>query len=632
MRCVGISRRIERVVNREEAPDLRRSDCFALGLRRRLEAFDQFLARIEHGVLAVFILGSVAFGVLSFAVRLVGSSGMAWWVVLPRYLTLGIGLVGASLATREGSHLALDLVGRWVVPAVQRWTRLVGATVGWGVATVLTYAAWGFVRIEQESAAVVLEGIPAWIPPTLLVWGFGLSAFRFLVKTGSEFPWALVVTPFVPIAIAAWADSAGFGAFAWFALAAGVVAGMPLFTALGGVTLLFYWNEGVDLAVVAIDIYKLAQAPLFVTLPLFTLAGTILAKGKAPDRLVIAARACLGWVPGGLVMATVMVCAFFTTFTGASGVTILALGALLHQLLRQEQVSDRLAVGLVTASGSIGLLFAPALPLIVYGIVAQVEIERMFIAGLIPGLLLVAAVATMAWVLAARSGALRRKPFSARSAARALHGASWELLLPFLVLGLFLAGQATIVEASALGAAYALLVSVGVRRDLPTFSSVREVLAESGVLIGVVLVILGVATAFNGYLVDAEIPQRVVEMARSRLDNRYALLLAINVLLLVVGCVLDIFSAIIIFVPLLLPVALAFDINPVHLGIVFLANLELGYLTPPVGMNLFLASIVYRRPLPEIWRTVLPFLAVLLAMVLLLTYVPLISLLWISPG
>ena len=594
---------------------------------RRLIRVDDWIAKFDGALIVFSVFGSATFSALGFLNRNLGIAGSPWLDILPRYLTLFIGLLGAAIATRRGSHIALDLASKLLPEVAARWTGFVADTLAAIVSGILALSAWDFIVVEQEGGAEILNVLPSWGPAVVLLWGFGIASFRFLLRASRSFWPILILGPVVLWAYGVFGQSSPEAAF-WLGLLGmglAVLTGAPLFVVLGGASLLFFWNEGSEIAVVSVEIYRLTEAPSLVTLPLFTLMGAVLARGHAPERLVGVARSCLGWAPGGLAVATVVVCAFFTTFTGASGVTILALGALLYRLLIQEGYSDKLSIGLITSSGSIGLLFAPALPLIIYGIVAKVDIDHMFLAGIGPGTLLIIVVAGAAVFMAKRSH-LERHSFVWKDAKHALREGIWELLLPVLVLGLMLTGLATVVEAAAVGALYTVVIALFVKRDVDLKRELYEVSRDSGVLIGAVLVILGVALAFTYYLVDAEIPQEVVAFSRENISSRWMFLLSLNALLLVVGCLLDIFSAIIIFVPLLAPVAAAFEVHPVHLGIIFLANLEIGYLTPPVGMNLFLASFRFNRELPQIWKTALPFLLVLLVALMMITYIPALSL------
>jgi tripartite ATP-independent transporter DctM subunit len=375
---------------------------------------------------------------------------------------------------------------------------------------------------------------------------------------------------------------------------------------------------------VSAETYRLVVSPTLPAIPLFTLAGFLLAEGGAPQRLLRLVRALVGWFPGGTAVVATLLCALFTVFTGGSGVTILALGALVASALAADGYQERFSLGLITASGSLGLLLPPALPLILYGIVAGVPIEDLFRGGLLPGLLLIGIVAAWAMREGVRSGVPRQR-FTLGEVGGALWAAKWELAIPITVATVLFSGIATVVESAAVAAALVALTQLAIHRDIP-FSRLLDVLRECLVLVGGVLVILGVALGLTSWMVDAEIPAKLVEAAQEHLGSKLMFLLALTLFLLIVGCLMDIFSAIIVVAPLLVPLGEAFGIHPVQLGIIFIANLELGYLTPPVGLNLFLASYRFDKPLWEVARAVLPFLLIRIVGVLLVTLVPALTL------
>lgn len=405
--------------------------------------------------------------------------------------------------------------------------------------------------------------------------------------------------------------------------------GMPLFAAIGALALLGFHTADVDLSVAAIEIYRLAEMPTLLAIPLFTFAGYLLSESGAPVRLVALTRALLGWLPGGLALVALAACAFFTAFTGASGVTIVALGALLYPALRHAGYGERFSLGLVTTSGSLGLLFAPSLPLILYGIVAQqlgvgrpFTLDELFLAGLLPGALMV--VLLSGWSMWANR-TLPLTPFSWQEARAALWTARWELPLPLVVLGGIYGGVFAVSEAAAVTVVYVFVVEVLIHREI-ALRELPRVMREAMLLVGGVLIILGVSLASTNYLVDAQVPARLFETVRAYVDSPLTFLLLLNLFLLVLGMMLDIFAALVIVVPLLLPMAVGYGVDPVHLGIVFLANMQLGYFTPPVGMNLFVASLRFGKSVGELVRSVVPFFVVLLGAVLLITYWPGLSL------
>lgn len=410
-----------------------------------------------------------------------------------------------------------------------------------------------------------------------------------------------------------------------------VLLGAPLFAAIAASVMLSFAQDGVDLTVVVIEIYRLAEMPVLLAIPLFTFAGYLLAESRAPQRLVNITNVFFGWMPGGLAAVALLICAMFTAFTGASGVTIVALGGLLYPALKQAGYPERYSLGLVTVSGSIGLLFAPSLPLILYGVVAQqlnighpVAISDLFLAGIFPGLLIIVMLSIYGlWQKREHQPTL--EPFTTGKALAALREAAWELPLPFIVLGGIYGGFFAVSEAAAVTAIYVFIVEVLIHREI-SFKVLPGIMRESMVLVGAILIVLGMSLASTNYVLDAEIPTKLFTYIRNHVDNALTFLLLLNLFLLVLGMMLDIFSALVIMVPLILPIAVGYGIHPVHLGIIFLANMEIAYLMPPMGMNLFIAIYRFDRSMMEVFRAVLPFVAILLLAVLIITYWPSLSL------
>jgi tripartite ATP-independent transporter DctM subunit len=399
--------------------------------------------------------------------------------------------------------------------------------------------------------------------------------------------------------------------------------GVPLFVVLGAGSLIATHAADLDPAVLLIEMLRLTSSPNLIAIPLFTLAGVTLARGGAPQRLVQLFNAGFGWMPGGLAIVALTACAFFTAFSGASGVTILALGGLLYPMLVGENYSKRFSLGLLTASGSLGLLFPPSLAVLLYGIISGVSIEQLFTAGIVPGTILLTMLALYAMVTSRRIG-IPRHPFSFAALVVAVRAGFWDILLPIGIIAGLLGGLMTVTEA----AAYALLLEIVIHRSLNTRAVYYEVFRETCVLVGSLLIILGIALGLTNLLIDAQIPMIMLSILEQDVHSQLQFLLLLNVFLLVVGCVMDIFSATMVIVPLILPLALHFGVDPVHLGIIFLANLEIGYLTPPVGINLFLASQRFREPILNLFRAALPFLFIMLVWLALVTYVPQLSLWW----
>jgi C4-dicarboxylate transporter DctM subunit len=407
--------------------------------------------------------------------------------------------------------------------------------------------------------------------------------------------------------------------------------GAPLFAIIAAGALLGFHADGIDLSVIATELYRLAEMPVLVAIPLFTFAGYVLGEGGAPRRLVRLTDALIGWMPAGLAVVSLVACALFTAFTGASGVTIVALGALLVPALRQAGYRDNFNLGLITTSGSLGLLFAPSIPLILYGVIAQqqaaghsVTINDMFLAGILPGILMLALL--IAWSMwENRFREAERVPFRWDELRAALRESIWEIPLPFVVLGGIYSGRFAVSEAAAVTALYVLLVELLVRREIG-LKRLPAVMRESMVMVGGILIILGMALALTNYFIDAQIPTAIFSFIRNHVHQQFTFLVLLNIFLLILGALLDIFSALVLVVPLILPVAVGYGINPVHLGIIFLANMQIGYFTPPVGMNLFIASFRFGTPVAQIYRATLPFFFILLFAVLIITYWPALSL------
>ncbi|MDK1024450.1 MAG: TRAP transporter large permease subunit [Gammaproteobacteria bacterium] len=411
--------------------------------------------------------------------------------------------------------------------------------------------------------------------------------------------------------------------------------GAPLFVVIVSAAMLGFYHAGIPLAVIPIEIYRLVNTPLLMALPLFTFAGYLLAESNVSTRLVRLTQIFLGWLPGGLAIVAFITCAFFTAFTGASGVTIVAVGALLFPALVQAGYPEKFSLGLVTTSGSLGLLLAPSLPLILYGVILQqmeldnpFTIQDLFIAGILPAFLMILLLTIYAvWVT--RGTPIVKGSYSRADAWEAVKEAKWEIPLPFIVLGGIYSGVFAISEAAAVTAAYVLVTLVVINREIP-YRDIPRVAREAMVMVGGILLILGVALAFTNFLIDAEIPQQLFEWIRSWISSKFTFLILLNIVLLLLGAILDIFSALVIMIPLIVPMALGYGIDPIHLGIIFLANMQIGYFTPPIGMNLFIASYRFDRSIMELYRATIPFMLVLLLALIIITYVPEVSLIFLD--
>lgn len=403
--------------------------------------------------------------------------------------------------------------------------------------------------------------------------------------------------------------------------------GLPLFVALAGGSLLATYNAGLDPALLAVELNRLAASPYLSSIPLFTLAGVILSSGGAPQRMIQLFNAGVGWLPGGTAVVTLASCAFFTAFSGASGVTILALGGLMLPMLLHSGYKEHFNLGLLTTSGSLGLLFAPSLAILLYGIVAGVSIDQMFLAGVVPGLLLMLILAVYCMYMG-RQANVPRHHFSWTTLFRALREGFWDILLPIgVVVGIF-GGIVTITEAAACTAVYVLVLESVIHREVHLFKHMPEILRDTAVLVGSILVILSVAMGLTNLLIDAQVPMKILAWMQSHVETQLEFLILLNAFLLVVGCMMDIFSATVVVVPLILPIAQQYGVNPIHLGIIFLANLEIGYSTPPVGINLFIASQRFNRPVLTLFRSAIPFLFLMLIWLGMVTYIPFFTLWW----
>lgn len=403
--------------------------------------------------------------------------------------------------------------------------------------------------------------------------------------------------------------------------------GAPLFSLFGGASMALFLGmpEG-TWASVAIDVFSasFAESPTLMTIPLFTFAGYLLAEAGTPRRLVDLSRAWLGWMPGGLAVVCLMMSAFFTTFTGGSGITIVAVGGLLLPALVSEKYPEKFSMGLVTTGGSLGLLFPPSVPLILYGIIAGLTVDKVLVAGIIPGTVVVLVLALYSAWVGIRSG-VSRQGFDPAQAWRTLWVAKWEVAIPLVLIGGFITGVLRLHEASAFTAVYVLFIEVFVYRDIKITKDLPRIIVESMTLVGAILAIMATAIGFNSWMIQAQIPMQLLDWMESIVSSKVVFLLTLNVFLLVVGMLMDIFTAVVVVVPLILPMAYAYGIDPYHLAIVFLLNLEIGYLTPPVGLNLFISSIRFGRPVTYLYRAVLPFIGILLITLMIVSYIPIIT-------
>ncbi|MGD1971030.1 MAG: TRAP transporter large permease subunit [Desulfobacterales bacterium] len=400
--------------------------------------------------------------------------------------------------------------------------------------------------------------------------------------------------------------------------------GVPVFVVICGLALYLFFASGIDLSAIIIEMHRMATTPLLVAIPLFTFSGYLLSESGAPKRLIRLSNAFLGWLPGGIAVIALISCAIFTALTGATGLTIIALGGILLPAMTRAKYPETFSLGLLTTSGTLGLLFPPSLPLIIYAIVAGIRIDQLFIAGILPGILLVALLSIFSITRAVQADVPKTR-FQISEIFSALREALWELPLPLVVLGGIYSGKVAVSEAAAITAVYVLLVEVIVYRDI-NWKALPEMMKKSMVLVGAVLIILGAAMGLTNYLIDAEIPMQMLDFFKTHIQSKTLFLIVLNLFLLAVGCTMGIFSALVVVVPLLAPIAAAYGMDPIHLGIIFLANLEIGASIPPLGINLFIASIRFERPVLRLYWASLPFIAILLVALALITYIPWISL------
>ena len=603
-------------------------DASAPSVQPRLGGAGRWVSNVENAVVLMTLAVMTALPLIEVAARLAGRRGVPGAIVLVQHLTLWVAMAGAVLAARGDQLLALSTIR--VFPSHwQTRVRTYTSAITVAVTAALVFAAADFVRIEREAGDEVALGLPAWVILAVLPVGFAMILARIVWSAGSSWRGRAVAAMgfAVPCVLAVLPPSAAAALvpIALVTLALATALGMPIFAAIGGTALTLFWSDGTPINAVPGETYRLTTASMLAAVPLFALGGYLLAAGDSSRRLTRLLSALVGWIPGGLALVTAGVLAFFTPLTGASGVTIVSMGGLLLPVLAGARYPGPTSLGLVTVSGSIGLLFFPSLPVFLYGFYANVPFDRLFVGSLIPGVLLVAAVAGWA-ALRGSTGKAGRTPFDAREAAAAIWDAKWVLGMPAIVLTTMITGTASLVEAAALTVVYALAVEVLVHRALDPVKDVPRIGLECATLIGGFLIILSVALGLTSYLILLEVPVTLVAWVQSHIESPVVFLLALNLLLILAGAMMDIYSAIVVFVPLVAPMATAYGIDPVHVAVIFLANMELGYLMPPMGENLFLASYRFERPLSEVYRSTLPYTAIVLGVVLLITYVPALTL------
>ncbi len=601
---------------------------------------------LENGVLILSLMLLILLPLLERILRASFGTGIQAESEFVLHFALIIGMVGGAIAARENRLLGISTLTQFLP---DQW-KLAASILAHGWATLVTcllaLAGWEFVLDERGAGNMIAYGVARWWIQMVLPAGFGLMALRLVWKAGPTW-WARFLSLAFAFALGLLLKKGVITPQSWMPaalimLVAATLLGAPLYTALGGATLLYLWKEDFPISGMATSHYSLSTEALIPTIPLFTLAGYFMAESQASRRLMRVFQAMVGQFRAGPALVTLLVCAFFTAFTGGSGVTILALGPLLLPILVAAKYGEKPSLGLITGAGALGILFPPSLPIILYFIVANANVqtglrlEHLFLGGLIPGVLMLFILGLYTRRLIPKDK-FAPKPFLLSELLSALWEAKWELFIPVVALGALFSGWfSTPVAAAALTAFYALFVEVVIHRELHPWKDLPRVMCECGLLVGGVLLILGVAMSFTkDFLIFAMVPDMAIEWVSAHVESKYVFLLALNVFLLLAGCLMDIYSAIVVLVPLLLPLGLEFGIDPIHLGIIFLANLELGYLTPPVGLNLFLAAYRFEKPVLEVARASLPVLLVLTLSVLLITYLPFLTTLlpyWILGG
>jgi tripartite ATP-independent transporter DctM subunit len=573
------------------------------------------------------------------------------------HFLLVVGLLSGMICTRKGEHLSIAIAQYYFPEKVKKPLAVISCLISALVMTIIGWCGAAFVRIAL-SPPNIIGFIPDQVFGLIIPIGYGIMAFRFarlapikgrlrilpvlaiilgtacsipeIAKLiwGFDFPeliWGFHFADAIYDIQYMFMDIAYLIRFPVLAIMiAAALCGTPLFVVMGGIALMFIQAAGGETDVVANQVYTGLTMNSFIAIPLFTLVGFFLSESKSGERLVTAFRSLFAWLPGGMIIAAVVICAFFTSFTGASGVTILALGGLLYTILSEHvKYPEKFSVGLLTSVGSIGLLFPPSLPIILVGAKTQTNIIHVFLGGLIPGIILVAAVIVFGIIMSIKVK-IPVEPFNGKKALMSLKDSAFEILLPILLIAGYFSGILSLVEIGAAALVYVLIVEVFIHRDL-TLTDIPKVFGKAVPIIGGVLSILALSQALAYYIVDTQVPESLVRWMQGAVESKYVFLLLLNLALLVVGCLMDIFSAILIVLPLVAPLGAAYGIDPVHLGIIFITNLEVGFLTPPVGMNLFLATYRFNRSFVDICRYVFPFLLIQIVVVLLVTYVPALS-------
>ena len=550
-----------------------------------------------------------------------------------QHMTLWIAFVGAVLATRSNRLLAVVRepvfkqssefnIGHFLVHAVSA-----------GIVFLLAVSYLKMIQIGIQYPEFVAPFIPVWFAQSIIPIGLFLIWYHMIITSSNKLNYRLflVFYSFLTVGVLYYwqfpFSNEILLTIKVLATLALVAFGLPIFIVLATLSVLFFLSEPTDwatnfdlISTISDSAYRIVVSPTLAAIPIFTLAGYILAESNISRRLLDFFQASLGWLPGSTVVIVVILCAFFTALTGGSGVTILALGAILYPILVEEGYSEVFSLGLITTAGSLGLLFPPSLPAIIYSVTAGINPIDLFKQGFFPALFLLSVVVMYGFYH--KPIKKKRNKFNLKESVKALSIAKWEIIIPILIIVSLFSGFATLVECAALLVVYVLFIELYIYKDID-IKDIPKIVIDCATLVGGVLIILGFAMGFTGYLIDAQIPLKILHFAQQSIESKIVFLLALNILLLIAGCIMDVFSAIIVIVPLIAPLAAYFGIDPVHLAIIFIANLELGYITPPVGMNLFLSSYRFEKDMPTVYRATMPYFFIRLIGVLFITYIPL---------
>ena len=570
----------------------------------------------------------ISLPVLEVVARFFGTTAITSSRMVVQHLTLWVGFFGAVLASSRGKLLSLSSSNLFEPESSFSIKHFIAKSTSLIILISLFWGSLQLVTVEYQYPVNISPLISRWFAQSIMPISLMLMSVILFFKSYSSLKnrFALLISILLFLSIVSIPqvrESSVTLWFSFFSIIFSLFYGLPIFLGLGGIAALLFWFDWTPLSAISAETYRIVVSPTLPTIPLFTIAGFLLAESKSSIRLLSLFQALFGWIPGGTPIVLVIICGFFTAITGGSGVTILALGGLLMPMLIKDGFSKDFSLGLITVSGSIGLLFPPSLPLIIYGVTAGVSIKSIFLGGIIPGLLILVIVASWA-IFSSKRQSVAVYGFKINNIKSALIESKWEIAIPFIIMFGIFGGYMTLVETAAISALYVLFITVVIYRDI-SFSKVGNILIDCCALIGGVLIILGVAMGLTSYIIDAEVPMTLLEWVKTNISSKYIFLILLNVFLLIVGCMMDIFSATIIVVPLIKPIAAYFGIDPIHLAIIFIANLELGYLTPPVGMNLFLSAYRFDESMKSVYTSTMPFYFVMLFCVILITYFPILS-------